>query len=99
VIRPEHLRLVRFVRQYDEGFPRKELHAIFDYKGHEYDLKVTDPHADTIIPGAWPGIGGGNEVAAAGIEEMCLCVSLTPPYGWGGGPPLHYKVVATLLKP
>ena len=95
LIRPENLR-VRLWREFNryKGYNQKKTRAVFNYRGIEYDLSLTDPVITTKHCTTFPNVGEAPSEFSLPFRDECLvCVSLTPKLG-----AYHYKVVATVLE-
>lgn len=96
LIQPENLRF-RLSHEWDSynGYFKRRIHAVFDYREASYCFSVTDPKMKRLFSRAYPGEGmPAQEVYLNGCVDPVLCVSLGPRFGYSQH---HYKLVATVF--
>ena len=78
-----------------KGRNQGKRRAIFEYRGQEYDLGLTDPVFIEDFAVKFPGPDKPAIIVRPSYGDNCiLCISLTPVFIDG----YHYKVVATVLE-
>lgn len=77
-----------------EGRYKRGWRALFNYRGVDYDLSITDPVFRESFSTQFPPLGQPDVTIIVGNSNGCyLCVSLAPEFNR-----YHYKVVATIIE-
>jgi hypothetical protein len=93
LVRPKHVSL-RFETTHHFGVEKNRKRCLFQYRGQQYDLSLTDPvilqrYQDRIPRGGKPAV----EFKLPVEDDLLFCVSLTREFEGN-----HYKIVATICE-
>lgn len=87
LVRPANLRVVVRTTGAEFNNPKKGMRALFNLRGIEYSLKVTDPRYTDRIRQC-------DEDVEYALDGGILCVSISEPLE-----NYHYKLIATIFMP